>query len=105
MKYLLFLLLIFGVNCYAQEEQYFKSHCDKTDKIFNDLKELGERVLLAGKGPENSTGIMTVWINPSNNGWTILVTYPDKTCIIGWGRELTLRQLEKSKQNVPKSLL
>ena len=106
MKYLISIILcFFCLQGNAQEEQLFKSYCDKTDKIFSELRTLGEQPLLGGKGPEGSTGIMTLWINPTSNNWTILVTYPDKTCVIGGGRELTIRPSEKPKQNVPRSLL
>ena len=100
-------MLTLCLNANAQEEQLFKSYCDKTDKIFSELRSLGEQPLLGGKGPEGSTGIMTMWINPTSNNWTILVTYPEKTCVIGGGRDFTVRQVEpgKPKQNAPKSLL
>lgn len=101
-KLLLGCTLLLCFNAYAQEEQVFKSYCDKTDKIFSDLRAVGEQPLLGGKGPEGTTGVMTLWINANTNAWTILVTYPEKTCIIGGGRNFTVRQPEKS--NVPGSL-
>jgi len=104
-KLILGTMLSLCLNANAQEEQLFKSYCDKTDKIFSELRTLGEQPLLGGKGPEGSTGIMTLWINAATNNWTIIVTYPEKTCVIGGGTNLTLRPTEKPKQNVPKSLL
>lgn len=104
-KIVLGTVLSLCLNANAQEEQLFKSYCDNTDKIFSDLRALGEQPLLGGKGPEGSTGVMTLWINASTNNWTILVTYPEKTCVIGGGTNLTLRPAEKPKSNAPKSLL
>lgn len=104
-KILLGTILMLCLNANAQEEQVFKSYCDKTEKIFFELKQVGEQLLLIGKGPDGSNGIMSLWINATNNNWTILVSYSEKTCIIGWGKELTLRQLEKLKQNDFKSNL
>lgn len=100
------MLLTLCLTANAQEEQVFKSYCDNTDKIFNDLRtSYGEQPLLGGKGPSDSTGVMTLWVNPSTKSWTILVTYPEKTCVIGGGTNFTLRQVEKSKLNDIKPLL
>lgn len=97
-KLLLGTMLTLCLNANAQEEQSFKSYCDKTEKIFNDLRtNYREQPLLGGKGPSNTTGVMTLWINPTTNSWTILVTYPEKTCVIGGGVDLTLIRNEKSK--------
>lgn len=105
-KILLGTILMLCLTANAQEEQVFKSYCDKTEKIFNELRtNYGEQPLLGGRGPEGSTGVMTLWINASTNNWTILVTYPEKTCVVGGGINLTLRPLEKPKSNDAKPLL
>jgi hypothetical protein len=96
--FLSLLLASLASNVHAQEEQTFKSYCDKTEKIFNELRtSMGEQPLLGGRGPEGSTGIMTLWVNPSTRSWTILVTYPEKTCVIGGGSNITLRKFDNAK--------
>lgn len=81
--------------------------CEKTSIVINNIKkEYREELLLWGRGPEGSTGLMTLWVNPAASTWTILVSQPDgKTCVIGAGRELTVNTPEiKGQKNVLPSL-
>lgn len=107
MKYLITLLLVTCTQVYAQEQQLIQIYCDRTETIINSLrKDGGQEVLLWGRGPEGTTGLMSLWINSSTNTWTILTSHQDgKTCIIGGGRDFTVRPAEKPKSNGIKPLL
>ncbi len=108
MKYLI--TILFAILCgdaFSQEKQLIQIHCDKTETVISTIrKEYGQEMLLWGKGPEGSTGLMSLWINASTNTWTMLVSHQDeKTCIIGGGRDFTVRPPEKPKSNGIRPLL
>ena len=95
---LLLLTLLFCGHAIAQEENIYKTYCDQSKIIFQSLeKEYGEQAIIAGQAPEDKIGIMTLWVNPITKTWTLLLTYPEKTCVIGGGKEFTI--LGKSKSN------
>jgi len=89
------------------EEQAIRILCFPTNIVFEKLqKEYREQPIAYGRGPEGSTGVMSLWVNSTTLTWTIIVSHNEgKSCIVGEGRELTIRQIEKPKSNDPKSLL
>lgn len=85
------LLLLMLSPLYAQEQQAIRVYCNESKVIWQQLrKEYGEEPILLGRGPEGTTGVMTLWMNPNTLTWTILVTTSDKTCIIGGGGNFTI---------------
>lgn len=108
-KHLLTILfsILISNQVLGQEQQMIQVFCEKTSVVINNIKkEYGEDLLLWGRGPEGSTGLMTLWINPSASTWTILVSQTDgKTCVIGAGRDLTVNTPQiKGQKNVLPSL-
>lgn len=98
-KLLLAATLLTATVAGAQTEQAIRVNCLDTKILYDVLtKEYGEQLLLYGRGPEGSTGIMNLWVNGTTLTWTIVVTNTDGTsCIIGNGRELAIRSPKTQK--------
>jgi hypothetical protein len=98
-KLLLAATLLTATATHAQTQQAIRVNCIDTKILYDTLtKEHGEQPLLYGRGPEGSTGIMNLWVNGTTLTWTIVVTNTDGTsCIIGNGRELTIRPTRSQK--------
>ena len=98
-KLLLVATLLTATATYAQTEQAIKINCFETKRLYDILTgEYGEQPLLYGRGPEGTTGLMNLWVNGSTLTWTMVLTNTDGTsCIIGNGRDLTIRQSKNQK--------
>lgn len=90
-KILVFLPLLLTSPTHAQEQQAIRVYCNESQIIWGQLKkEYGEEPIAYGKGPEGTTGIMTLWLNSKTLSWTILVTQENKSCVVGGGTSFTV---------------
>lgn len=63
--------------------------CDETKILVKSLREkYQEMPIISGKTEDEAGSIMTLWMNPSNETWTILATNKDYSCVIGVGNKL-----------------
>lgn len=70
--------------------------CDTTENIVKELSQrYGESPVITGKTSDQANSIMTIWINPITNSWSIVATSKKISCIIGVGEELKVIQLNK----------
>lgn len=65
--------------------------CYNTEEIFKSLKEhYKEFPILTGKAGDFANSIVSVWMNPTENSWTIIATKKDISCVIGMGTDMNL---------------
>jgi hypothetical protein len=88
--------LIYIGMVYAQEQQQFKIPCGDTKTMFSQLRtEHGEEPFIYGKEFVYPTDAMSIWVNPKNLSWSILLTRGNKTCLIGTGTNFTIANYGK----------
>jgi hypothetical protein len=65
--------------------------CYNTEEIFKSLKDqYKEFPVLTGKAGDFANSTISVWMNPTENSWTIIATKKDITCVIGMGTDMKL---------------
>jgi hypothetical protein len=97
----LLLVLVFCTNSYAETfTTPLEAVCDDTQIVTKRLfNSFGEVPIIRGLTSDVSGTIMTLWINPKENSWTILATKDKITCVIGYGKDFKLLEY-KTKSNV-----
>ena len=97
----LLLILAFCTNSYAETfTTPLEAVCDDTQIVTKRLfNSFGEVPIIRGLTSDVSGTIMTMWINPKENSWTILATKDKITCVIGYGKDFKLLEY-KTKSNV-----
>ena len=97
----LLLVLVFCTNSYAETfTTPLEAVCDDTQIVTKRLfNSFGEVPIIRGLTSDVSGTIMTMWINPTENSWTILATKDKITCVIGYGKDFKLLEY-KTKPNV-----
>jgi hypothetical protein len=97
----LLLVLVFCTNSYAETfTTPLEAVCDDTQLVTKRLfNSFGEVPIIRGLTSDVSGTIMTLWINPKENSWTILATKDKITCVIGYGKDFKLLEY-KTKSNV-----
>ena len=70
--------------------------CDDTKVIVQSLREkYKEMPVVTGKVDDEAGSLLTIWMNPINNTWTILATSKDYSCVIGVGQDLKVVNYNK----------
>ena len=65
--------------------------CYNTKELFKTLREkFKEMPLLTGSSSDEAKSTMSVWMNPSDNDWTIIATNKDISCVVGLGTDMKL---------------
>jgi NAD(P)H-dependent FMN reductase len=81
-------------NSYSQKlEETVKTElpCYNTQELFKSLREkFQELPLLTGKTDDEANSIMSVWLNPIENDWTIVATKKDLSCVVGTGTDMKI---------------
>jgi hypothetical protein len=97
----LLLILAFCTNSYAETfTTPLEAVCDDTQIVTKRLfNSFGEVPIIRGLTSDVSETVMTMWINPKENSWTILATKDKITCVIGYGKDFKLIEY-KTKPNV-----
>ena len=72
--------------------------CADTKIIVKDLREKYKEIpVVVGKADDEAQSVMTIWMNPVEETWTIVATNKDYSCIIGVGQELKVIDYRKKK--------
>ena len=97
----LLLILVFCTNSYAETfTTPLEAVCDDTQLVTKRLfNSFGEVPIIRGLTSDVSGTIMTMWINPKENTWTIIATKDNTTCVIGYGKDFKLLEY-KTKPSV-----
>ena len=73
-------------------------YCDDTKVIVKELREKYKEVpVIMGKTDDEAQSVMTMWMNPINETWTIVASHKDYSCIIGVGQQLKVIDYRKQK--------
>jgi predicted glycosyl hydrolase (DUF1957 family) len=79
-------------NTLAQTTVPMDAYCDQSKVLLTSLlKDYREHPVITGKMSAVKDGVMSVWINPENNSWTVVVTKDTVSCILSSGTELKVR--------------
>lgn len=96
MKKLLLTLLI--PSCFAGEIVQRDMFCADTKVIVKDLREKYKEIpVVTGKTDDVAGSVMSIWVNPVDETWTIVATNKDYSCIIGVGQQLKVIDYAKKK--------
>jgi hypothetical protein len=70
--------------------------CYNTTEIFKSLKEKYKEIpLMTGKAEDEANSVVSIWMNPIDNNWTILATKKDLTCVVGMGTDMKIIPYKK----------
>lgn len=73
-------------------------YCDDTKVIVKDLRDKYKEIPVAtGKADDEAKSLMTLWMNPVEETWTIVATSREYSCIIGVGKQLKVIDYSKKK--------
>ena len=86
------------LNAFAGEVITRDMFCADTKLIVKDLKEKYKEIpVITGKADDEVQSLMTIWMNPVEETWTIVATNKDYSCIIGVGQKLKVIDYSKKK--------
>jgi hypothetical protein len=86
------------LNVYAGEVITRDMFCADTKLIVKDLREKYKEIpVITGKADDEAQSLMTIWMNPVEETWTIVATNKDYSCIIGVGQKLKVIDYSKKK--------
>jgi hypothetical protein len=92
------LALCLTLNAFAGEVVQRDMFCADTKLIVKDLREkYNEIPVVTGKVDDEAKSLMTIWMNPVEETWTIVATNKDYSCIIGVGQKLKVIDYAKKK--------
>ena len=98
MKILILFFGLFAITCNAGEVVTRDMFCADTKLIVKDLREkYKEMPVITGKADDEAQSLMTIWMNPVDETWTIVATNKDYSCIIGVGQQLKVIDYAKKK--------
>ena len=70
--------------------------CYNTKEIFKSLREkYKELPFMTGQVADEASSIVSIWLNPVDNNWTILATKKDLTCVVGVGTDMKIIPYKK----------
>lgn len=97
LKYCVVLSSLVLSCAYAQEKKTIEIACNDSEAIFKALTEqYGEQPFVFGRKNQSSTSIMSLWLNPDTQSWSLLVTDPEKTCAVLAGEGMIVQQPRKN---------
>ena len=100
LNYLLVIILLgLSTKSYSQEIEESISidlPCYNTKEIFKSIREkYKELPFMTGQASDEANSIVSIWINPVDNNWTILATKKDLTCVVGMGTDMKIIPYKK----------
>ena len=100
LTYLLIIILLgLPIKAYSQKvEESITADmpCYNTTEIFKSLKEKYKEIpLMTGKAEDEANSVVSIWMNPIDNNWTILATKKDLTCVVGMGTDMKIIPYKK----------
>jgi hypothetical protein len=95
LTYLLVIIsLVLSTNSHSQpveESISIDLPCYNTKEIFKSLREkYKELPFMTGQVADEASSIVSIWLNPVGNNWTILATKKDLTCVVGVGTDMKI---------------
>ena len=95
LTYLLVIIsLVLSANSHSQpveESISIDLPCYNTKEIFKSLREkYRELPLMTGSASDEANSVVSLWLNPVDNNWTILATKKDLTCVVGMGTDMKI---------------
>jgi len=95
LTYLLIItLLLLPIKSYSQQiEESITADmpCYNTKEIFKSIREkYKELPFMTGQVADEASSIVSIWLNPVDNNWTILATKKDLTCVVGMGTDMKI---------------
>jgi hypothetical protein len=94
--------MLLSFNSYAQKMEEAVSitvPCYNTTALFKSLKEsFKEMPLLTGRASDEAKSILSFWMNPIDNSWSIIATNKDLSCVIGIGTNFNLLNYKTGKE-------
>ena len=86
-------------NSYSQEikdKVEIDLPCYDSTELFKSLREkYKEMPLITGKAGDFANSLVSIWMNPVDNNWTIVATKKDITCIVSMGTDMKLVPYKK----------
>ena len=100
LAYLLIIILLgLPIKSYSQKvEESITADmpCYNTTEIFKSLREQYKEIpLMTGKAEDEASSVVSIWMNPVDNNWTILATKKDLTCVVGMGTDMKIIPYKK----------
>lgn len=96
---LVIVLLVLPNKSYSQKvEESITADmpCYNTTEIFKSLKEkYKEFPFMIGQTGDEANSVVSIWLDPINNNWTILATKKDLTCVVGIGTDMKIISYKK----------
>ncbi len=98
--YLLVIILLgLPIKSYSQELKESISvnlPCYNTTEIFKSIREkYKELPFIIGQASDEANSLVSIWLNPVDNNWTILATKKDLTCVVGVGTDMKIIPYKK----------
>ena len=98
--YLLVIILLgLPIKSYSQELKESISvnlPCYNTTEIFKSIREkYKELPFMIGQASDEANSLVSIWLNPVDNNWTILATKKDLTCVVGVGTDMKIIPYKK----------
>ena len=95
LTYLLIItLLVLPIKSYSQQiEESITADmpCYNTKEIFKSIREkYKELPFMIGQASDEANSLVSIWLNPVDNNWTILATKKDLTCVVGVGTDMKI---------------
>jgi len=70
--------------------------CYNTTEIFKSIREkYKELPFMIGQASDEANSLVSIWLNPVDNNWTILATKKDLTCVVGVGTDMKIIPYKK----------
>jgi hypothetical protein len=100
LTYLLVIILLgLSTKSYSQkleESITIDLPCYNTKEIFKSIREkYKELPFMTGQVADEASSIVSIWLNPVDNNWTILATKKDLTCVVGVGTDMKIIPYKK----------
>jgi hypothetical protein len=100
LTYLLVIILLgLSTKSYSQkleESITIDLPCYNTKEIFKSIREkYKELPFMTGQVADEASSIVSIWLNPVDNNWTILATKKDITCVVGVGTDMKIIPYKK----------
>jgi hypothetical protein len=94
MYLLIIILLGIPIKSYSQQIEESISidlPCYNTQEIFKSLREkYKEFPVMSGKASDEANSVVSIWMNPIDNNWTIVATKNDLSCVVGMGTDIKI---------------
>ncbi len=90
--------MLYATTSIAGEVVSRDMYCDDTKVIVAQLRDkYKEMPVIVGKVDDEAKSVMTIWMHPVEETWTIVATNKDYSCIIGVGEKLTVIDYKRKK--------